>query len=234
MQWVARFRTIVWMPFFYVGTVLLVLASGLASLISTPALVATVRFWPRWQRLCARVILGQKVCVDGVLPVGPAFIVIKHEDMFETIDMPLMFNRPAVFAKQELFDMPLWGRLAHRYGLIAIQREAGASALRAMRKAALAAHAAGRPLVLFPEGTRVPHGEAPPLRSGFAGLYSLLKLPVVPIAVDSGRSKRGWVRIPGTITYRVGSAIPAGLDRAEAERQVHDAINALNGPPIAD
>lgn len=228
MEWLARLRTILWMPFFYLGTVVLVIGVGLAALISMPAMVFAVRLWPRWQRLCARMFLGQKIVVDGEIPHGAAFVLIKHEDMFETIDMPLMFDRPAVFAKRELFDMPLWGMLAHRYGLIAIERQAGASALRAMRKAALAAHAAGRPLVLFPEGTRVPHGEAPPLRAGFAGLYGLLRMPVVPIAVDSGRLKRGWVRYPGIITYRVGTTIPAGLDRAEAERRAHAAINALN------
>ena len=65
--------------------------------------------------------------------------------------------------------------------------------------------AQGRAICLFPEGTRVPHGESPPLKAGFAGLYSLLGLPVVPIAIDSGRvSPRGkFLKRPGTITYKV-------------------------------
>ena len=88
----------------------------------------------------------------------------------------------------------------------------------------------GRPLVIFPEGTRVSHGERPELQSGFAALYKLVGLPVVPIAVNSGIvSPRGsFVKKSGTVTYRIGEEIPAGLPRAEIERRVHEAINALN------
>jgi 1-acyl-sn-glycerol-3-phosphate acyltransferase len=88
--------------------------------------------------------------------------------------------------------------------------------------------AEGRPLVIFPEGTRVPHGERPALRSGFAGLYKLLGQPVVPVAIDSGPTyHRRWKR-KGTIRIRVGEPIPPGLPREEIEARVHAAINALH------
>jgi 1-acyl-sn-glycerol-3-phosphate acyltransferase len=67
------------------------------------------------------------------------------------------------------------------------------------------------------------------LQAGFAGLYKLLRLPVVPIAVDSGRLYHHAVKRPGRITYKVGETIPAGLPREEVEARVHRAINALNG-----
>jgi 1-acyl-sn-glycerol-3-phosphate acyltransferase len=177
-------------------------------------------------------LLGQRVRVEGDLPIGPYLYILKHESMFETIDVLCLFDSPAVGAKRELFDIPLWGKIARLYGLIPIERAAGASALRTLRAAAKDRIAQGRPICLFPEGTRVPHGEAPPLRSGFAGLYSLLGLPVVPIAIDSGRvSPRGkFLKRSGVITYKVGQIVPVGLDRREAERQVHAAINALNPP----
>jgi 1-acyl-sn-glycerol-3-phosphate acyltransferase len=144
--------------------------------------------------------------------------------------MLCVFDEPAIVAKRELFDIPVWGTVARRYGLIPVERTAGAKALRALRQAALAATAQGRAICLFAEGTRVPHGERPPLQSGFAGLYALLRLPVVPIALDTGRlSPRGkFLKRAGTITYRIGEIIPAGLDRREAEARAHAAINALN------
>ncbi len=82
--------------------------------------------------------------------------------------------------------------------------------------------------MIFPEGTRVPHGTRPPLRSGFAGLYRLLGLPVVPVAVNSGPLyHRPWKR-RGTIRLQFGEPIPPGLSRDEIEQRVTDAINALN------
>jgi 1-acyl-sn-glycerol-3-phosphate acyltransferase len=89
--------------------------------------------------------------------------------------------------------------------------------------------AGGRPVIIFPEGTRVPVGQAPPLQSGFAGLYRVLGLPVVPVALDSGRLwPRGFVKHAGTIHVRVGEIIPPGLKRDDIEARVHRAINVLN------
>jgi 1-acyl-sn-glycerol-3-phosphate acyltransferase len=131
--------------------------------------------------------------------------------------------------KKELTQIPLFGWVTLRYGVIGVDRDAGASALREMMAKGKQAAAEGRPVVIFPEGTRVPPGEQPPLRPGFAGLYRALGLPVVPVALDSGRLwSRGLVKRPGTIHVKVGEMIPAGLKRDEIEARVHAAINAIN------
>jgi hypothetical protein len=109
-----------------------------------------------------------------------------------------------------------------------VARVEGAKTLRQMLALAKQRVEEGRPLVIFPEGTRVEIGTRPPLQAGFAGLYKLLRLPVVPIAVDSGRAYHHVVKRPGRITYKVGETIPAGLPREEVEARVHAAINALN------
>ena len=107
------------------------------------------------------------------------------------------------------------------------------SALRTMMKAARGHIATGRPLAIFPEGTRVAHGTRPPLQAGFAGLYKLMNLPVVPVAVNSGPLyHRRWKR-PGTLTFRFCEPIPPGLPRAEIEARVHAAINQLNADVAA-
>ena len=225
-------RSLAFMLIFYSGSLFFVLAAMFAGGLGPDVVPRIATGWSRFHRGCARWLLGQKVVVQGDLPHGPYLYIVKHESMFETIDMLCLFDRPAIGAKRELLDIPLWGLIARRYGLIPIERSAGASALRTLRAAAKAATAQGRAICLFPEGTRVPHGQSPPLKSGFAGLYSLLGLPVVPIAVDSGRvSPRGrFMKRAGTITYKVGDVVPTGLDRGEAEAIVHAAINALNPP----
>ena len=225
-------RSLAFMLIFYSGSLFFVLAAMFAGGLGPDVVPRIATGWSRFHRGCARWLLGQKVVVQGDLPHGPYLYIVKHESMFETIDMLCLFDRPAIGAKRELLDIPLWGLIARRYGLIPIERSAGASALRTLRAAAKAATAQDRAICLFPEGTRVPHGQSPPLKSGFAGLYSLLGLPVVPIAVDSGRvSPRGrFMKRAGTITYKVGDVVPTGLDRRQAEAIVHAAINALNRP----
>jgi 1-acyl-sn-glycerol-3-phosphate acyltransferase len=218
---------------------LFVLMSSVASIgavvalpISHRATIAFVRVWAHFHRLICRFVLGQRIVVEGDMPDSPVLYVFKHESAFETIEQPLLFRHPAVFAKEELFSIPVWGQAAHFYGLIPVDRDGGGKAMRAMLGAAKAALTSGRPLVLFAEGTRVPHGQAPALRPGFAGMYRLLGVPVVPVAVNSGIAypPRRWIKWPGTITYRVGETIPPGLPREEAEARVRAAINALNPP----
>lgn len=223
-------RSFLFMVVFYTASLLFVLWALAAAWVVPSSVPGIATSWSRFHRRAARWLLGQKVTVVGDLPKGDYLYIVKHESMFETIDLLCLFDKPAIGAKRELLDIPLWGEIARRYGLIPIERTAGATALRSLRAAAKAAREQGRPVCLFPEGTRVPHGETPPLKSGFAGLYSLLRLPVVPIAVDSGRvSPRGkFLKRPGTITYKVGEIVPVGLDRDEAEVRVHAAINALN------
>jgi len=213
---------------FYSGSLLITTAS-LASLpFSVPAFRARVRNWSQWQRWCVRHMLGCEIVHEGAPLDQPVLYAIKHESFFEAIDAPALFNCPSVFAKQELFKIPLWGRAAAAFGLVPVEREAGAKALMKMIRHAKALIADGRPLVIFPEGTRVPHGETRPLQSGFAGLYKMLGLPVVPVAVDSGPIYHRRLKRSGRITYRFGEPIPPGLPRAEVEERVREAINALN------
>ena len=227
-------RSIAYYAVFYVGSVLLVLASLVALPMGQNALRAVVASWARFHRWCLRVLVGITVRIEGTLPREAMLVAIKHESYFEAIDTPCLLEFPSVFAKQELFALPGWGLSARIYGLIPVARDKGARALRAMIRTARERIAEGRPLVIFPEGTRVRHADAPVLQSGFAGIYKLLDLPVVPIAVNSGPLYRRFLKQPGTITYQIGEVIPPGLAREEIEAAIHHAINQLNpSAPLA-
>ena len=166
------------------------------------------------------------------MPPGPHLFAVKHESMLETMEMVRLTNAPVIVIKKELADIPLFGWMTRRYGVIAVERSAGARALRALVNEGRNAVATGRPVIIYPEGTRVRVGEAPQLKSGFAALYRALGLPVVPVAVDSGRPwGRGFIHRIGTVTLKVGQTIPAALDRKTVEARVHAAINALQSPP---
>lgn len=224
-------RSLIFYPAFYSISALLVVVSVLAIPAGPAALRRVVAGWGRWHRWCLRTMIGIEVTVEGALPSEPVLIAVKHESFFEAIDMPRLLPFPSVFAKRELFRIPGWGTSARVYGLIPVARDRGARALRDMVKTARLQIAAGRPLVIFPEGTRVEHGAEPALLSGFAGIYKLLGLPVVPIAVNSGPLYQRLFKRPGTITYKIGETIPGGLPREDVEARVHSAINALNRHP---
>ncbi len=231
---IAWARTLAFSLVFYGGSVPIVLFSPLAAFAGQRALIRYVKVWVRFQRWCAATLLGITWRTDGERPAGAVLYVAKHQSMFDAIQAPVLLDAPVIVLKHELARIPIWGWAIKRYGAIVIDRTANAAALRKMLREGEAARAAGRSILIFPEGTRVRTGEQPPLRAGFAGLYRALGLPAVPIANDSGRLwPRTGSKRAGLVTFHFGPSIPPGVARREVEAQVHAAINALEPGSIA-
>ena len=224
-------RAIVYALIFYPATFLFVLACFVASLFGSKAMRAVVHAWADFHHVLARAV-GTRVEVQGSIPPGAFLVAVKHQSMIETLEMVRLARTPVVILKRELSDIPLFGWTTRRYGVIPVDRDAGAKTLREMMARGKEATAEGRPIIIYPEGTRVRPGETPPLQSGFAGLYRALGLPVVPVAMDSGRLwGRSLPRRAGTVRFLIGAPIEAGLKRDEIEQRVHSAINALELAP---
>jgi 1-acyl-sn-glycerol-3-phosphate acyltransferase len=228
---VQHLRSLAYVLTFYPVTALLVFVGIAATPFGRAATRAVVHGWTSFSHFLARNLLKIRTQVQGEIPAGAVLIAVKHQSMFETLEIVRLADTPVIVIKRELSDIPLFGWLTRRYGVIPVDRGAGSKALRRMIAAGRDAVAAERPVIIFPEGTRVRPGETPPLRPGFAGLYRALGLPVVPVAVDSGRLwTRGLLKRPGTVRFVVGETIPPGLKRDEIEARVHAAINALEPP----
>ena len=227
---IAWVRTLIYNLVFFGLSVPIVATVPISALFGQRAVIAHATLWTRWHAFATRWLLGIRVRIEGTIPAGPMLYAAKHQAMFETLELQRMLDGPAMALKQELADIPIWGWACRRYGALVVDRDASSTALRKMMREANVAKAQGRSILIFPEGTRVVPGEQPPIKSGFAGLYRLLNMPTVPVAVDSGRlwPKRGAKRA-GVITFRFGEVIPPGLGREEIERQVHAAMNALEG-----
>ena len=119
-----------------------------------------------------RLVCGIRVEVTGLQHIAPgaAIIASKHQSAFDTFVWPALIAHPSYVLKRELLDLPFWGRAARHTGAVAVDRDGGGAALRAMVRDAKGVLEEGRPLVIFPEGTRSAPGEKVPYQPGVAAL----------------------------------------------------------------
>ena len=136
-----------------------------------------------------RRILGVRWDVAGnpASASGAVLVAAKHQSAFETLVLQYLLDDPVIVLKSELLAVPVVGWVLRRLGHIGVDRDGGLEAARALRSAALRAHAEGRPIVIFPEGSRRRVGEMADYKSGVDLLYMMLKCECVPVAVNSGR-----------------------------------------------
>lgn len=187
-------------------------------------MLRVVRLWLRQIQWIERHIGGIRWQVKGEehIPSGPCIVAAKHQSAWETFKLHLLFDDPAIVLKRELLMIPLWGWYLKRAGVIAIDRAKGAKALSSMMASAREAARDGRKIVIFPQGTRVAPGAFVPYKSGLAGLYQELNLPVVPMALNSGLlwGKNSFIKKSGLVTVEFLPPIPPNLPRKEMMRRV--------------
>jgi len=216
--------------------------TAIAGTIGLPFLIApravTMQFGQFWARsilFLLRVIVGLDHEIRGLdrIPRSACIIAMKHQSAWDALIPLVVFKDPAAIVKRELLLMPFYGWYAARAGSIGIDRKAGAKALRRMIAAARPVAAEERPIVIFPEGTRVAPGARLPYQPGVAALYQALATPLVPAAVNSGLfwGRRSFVKYPGRIVLEFLEPIPPGWPRrkvmAELEQRIETATSAL-------
>lgn len=214
-----RLRSALFLVYFFLVTLMVAVFALPAPIIGEKPARAAIRAWARMTLAGLAAICGVRFRVEGAerIPAGGAIVASNHQSMWETIALFVLLPKPTAVFKRELLRVPVYGWWGLRAGSIAIDRNAGVKAIRAMQRHAAEKVAAGGQVIVFPEGTRVAVGTRAPLQPGVAGVYAAAGAPVTPVAHDSGRFwlHPGWVKRPGTITLRVLAPIPPGLDRRE-------------------
>ena len=196
------------------------LITTILSLIFLPVLAlprgATVwlaRVWARTTFWGLKVFTGVDWEIRGRPPQGAVLVASKHMSMWDTLALYLALNQPAIVLKRELLRIPFYGWFLAKAAAVPIDRSAGARALRKMSEAARAVLAQGRPILIFPEGTRKKPGAAPDYKPGVAGLYSQLGVDCVPVTLNSGVYWTGFLKRPGIIVLEFLEPIPPGMKR---------------------
>lgn len=234
----SRLRALAFNIVFWVGTLVFGIA-GLPFLL-TPRRTAMRfgRFWAQAVLVALKAIVGLDGTVRGRenIPSGACLIAMKHQSMWDTLMLPPLLGDPAVVIKRELRLVPFYGWYATRAGSIFIDRKGGAGALRRMVADAKRAIAEGRPVVIFPQGTRTTPGQPAveaPYQPGVAALYRELGVALVPAAVNSGLywGRRAFMKRRGRIVVEFLEPIPPGLPRRAVmetlERRIEAATAAL-------
>ncbi len=223
---------------FFGWTAAMVIAALPALALPRRFMVGMVRAWVRGILGLMRHLVGQGIEIRGRnhVPDGASIVASKHQSAWETLIVNVVLKEPAIVVKRELYAIPGFGWELRAAGMIGIDRSGGAGALKGMVRDARAAANEGRPVVMFPEGTRTAPGASAPFQPGIAALYGALDVPVVPAAVNSGVfwARRGFLKRPGTIVMEFLPAIEPGLDRRTFVTRLEAAIEGATGRLIAE
>ena len=217
---------------FYIGTSVLVILMLPVCLSARIAPLAG-RLWGRFASFVAW-ISGISFRLEGNVPKGKQVIyAVKHQSAWETMVLFWVLYDPIIVMKQELMRIPFIGWVFKRTGSIGVDRSAGMAALKKLKRDALIALETGRPLLIFPQGTRILPRTKAPYQIGVYALYSATGLPVVPVALNSGSfwPRKGIWKYPGCITLEFLPEIAPGLPRAafmaKLEEQIEHATARL-------
>lgn len=230
-------RSALFNVFFYVMTFTATFGLGVPVMLFAPSRALDLaRWWARVMLRALAVLCEIRLDVSGMehIPAaGPALIAAQHQSAFDTIVWLALLPRCCYVLKEELTRIPVFGRLLLVAGMIPIDRAARVASLHAIIRRGRTAAAAARQIVIFPEGTRAPHGSVLPLHPGVAALASALRLPVIPAVTDSGRlwGRRTFHKHPGTIRLVILPPLRPGLSREQMMNRLAQLF--ADGPALA-
>ena len=228
-------RSLIFIIVFYLWSAVLVIGSLPLMVCPRRWTLAIFKFWALGIFVQLRVICGIKVELRGreLMPKGRAIVASKHQCMFDVFAQFVWLEDSCFVMRKELMRIPFFNLYAWRAGMVVVDRDGGAKALRDMLAQARDRLKDPRPLVIFPEATRGEPGVAGDYHPGVAGLARDLELTTHPVATNSGVHwpAHGFLRRPGTIVFEYLPPIPTGLKRAEymrrLEAEIETASNAL-------
>jgi 1-acyl-sn-glycerol-3-phosphate acyltransferase len=178
------------------------------------------RLWSRISLRALKMICNIDIVVEGreFLPhSGPALIAAQHQSAFDILLWMTLLPHPAYVLKQELVNIPVLGATLPKAGFIAVDRDGGAQSLRKMVTECRKAAAAGRQIVIFPEGTRMPPGERGTIQPGIVALARALKLPVIAASTNSGQywGKGAFKKYPGKLNVTIYPPLTDAVQRQD-------------------
>lgn len=227
---------------FYASTGLACLACLPTLFFPRAALLGVVRVWVWTVYMLEKYVLGLDFEIRGLeyMPAQGSYIVAaKHQSTYETLKLHTLFGDPAIILKQELLKIPLWGQYLKKSDVIAIDRSSPELAITSIQEGARRMKAQDRPIIIFPQGTRVRTDDTAqhkPYKIGVVRLQEATDLPIIPMALNTGYfwPRNGWLKRPGKVIFEFMPPIMPGPERGAVLAKVETAVEGKSQELLAE
>ena len=231
-------RSLLFNLLYYINIIVWMIVALPTLVLPRSVLLGCVKAWVRVNFFLMRRVAGITCEIRGRenIPHGACLVASKHQSVWDTFAMFLVFDDPCYVLKRELTWIPLFGWLAVKQRMIAVNRGARSRAMKQMQADGQRQLADGRQIVIFPEGTRRPPGAEPAYKFGVVFLYNEFKVPCVPVALNSGIfwPRRQFIRRPGHLVMEILPPIAPGEDKTVFFEKLQAAVETASDRLLAD
>ena len=231
-------RKVLFLFFFFIGISIISILFLPTLIMPTKIVLFGGKMMGKWAALCLKVFLQTKIIVKGknnLIKDGKFFIACSHQSMFETFYLQTIFNSPIFILKHELIKIPIFGGYLKKIGSVSINRnKISKNNLGLIDKIKNSVKNSERPLIIFPQGTRVSPDETIPFKKGVGRIYDELKINCQPVAINSGNvwPKNGKLMPNKTITISILPAVKPGMVSTEftslIESKIYNELNSMH------
>tara|TARA_Y100000590_G_scaffold464564_1_gene634325 strand:- start:1621 stop:2322 length:702 start_codon:yes stop_codon:yes gene_type:complete len=231
-------RKNIFLFFFFIGLLFVLIFFLPSFLLPQKITLFGGRILGYWSSICLRIFLSTKIIVKGAENINhhsKFFIASSHQSMFETFYLQTVFNAPVFILKKELLNIPIFGWYLRKIGSVSIKRnKVTKDNLEFYNIIYKIIDKTKRPLIIFPQGTRINPEDRAPFKKGVSKIYDKLKIPCLPVAINSGNvwPKEGLMRPNSTITISILKSIEPGLSKEEflkkLENDIYTELDNLN------
>ena len=205
--------------FFFLGIILISIIFIPSFFLPQKIVLFGGKIMGHWSALCLRIFLSTKIIVKGkenIITNNKFFIASSHQSMFETFFLQTIFNSPVFILKKELLKIPIFGWYLKKIGSISINRNKTTKEnLSFFEQISRLMNISNRPLIIFPQGTRLPPEDRSPFKKGSGRIYEELKIKCQPVAINSGYiwPKKGLKKANLILTISILYPIEPGMNK---------------------
>ena len=231
-------RNFLFSLFFFTGIIFISLIFLPAILLPTKLVLFGGKIMGYWTSFCLQIFLSTKIIIKGkenIIENKKFFIAASHQSMFETFFLQTIFNSPVFILKKELLMVPIFGWYLKKIDSISIKRnKVSKENLEFFGDISKQINSSNRPLIIFPQGTRVLPEDRTSFKKGSGRIYEELKISCQPIAINSGNTwpKYGSKKINTTLTVSILKPIEPGLEKKiflkKLENVIYSELDVLN------